>query len=85
MYQSYPKFGRSRLYLNKLKTQIISDTKDLADGEEIEGIKIQKSMRYLGMTMTCNRQLVVKDAKNWCKRFLAFVKGKVKTRSEELT
>ena len=42
-------------------------------------------MKYLGLTLVCDRLQLIKSAKNKCKKFVHFVKGRIRTNSQELT
>lgn len=75
--KEFEKVRSSGLTLNKDKTQILSDLKEMEGVEEIEGIKVSKKIKYLGMTLSCDRKALVKDAKNQCQRYLMAIKGKI--------
>ena len=47
---------RSGLKLNIKKSQIMSSRKDMENVEEISGIKVTKSIKYLGMNLFCDRK-----------------------------
>jgi hypothetical protein len=38
--------------------------------KEIKGIPIKKSMKYLGVTVFCDRQKTVKSIKDQCKKYM---------------
>ena len=65
------------LRLHKDKTVILTDRKDLQGTEEIEGIKILKKIKYLGLQISCDRNTILKDAKATARRFLGYIKGKI--------
>jgi|LauGreDrversion4_2_1035121.scaffolds.fasta_scaffold55437_2 hypothetical protein len=44
----FEKLGVYGLHLNKNKTKIITDLPELKNAEEISGIKIVRSFKYLG-------------------------------------
>ena len=65
------------LQLNKSKTVLMDDTKQLDGQDALEGIAIKKSFKYLGAELSCNRGAVIKDAKDKCKKHMAAIRGKV--------
>ena len=65
------------LHLNKQKTQFITDRKDMDETEEIAEIRKVKSLKYLGLSVSCDRKQILKDAKNKCTKYLAYVRGKI--------
>lgn len=73
------------LILNKSKTKIISDRVELKETPSIGGVDVVDKLRYLGLDLTCDRQKLAKLAKARCKKFLAFVKGKIQTDDQDLT
>ena len=65
------------LKLNPKKCQIISDRKEMDGIQELGGIKVVDCMKYLGLSIYCDRSLTIKAAKSKCNKFLGYVKGKV--------
>ena len=72
------------LALNKSKTFFLSDRKDLAEINDIGGIKRAEKLKYLGSTLSCDRKQLVRDAKAKCTKFMQYVKGKIQTQNETL-
>ena len=69
------------LALNKSKTFFLSDRKDLAEINDIGGIKRAEKLKYLGSTLSCDRKQLVRDAKAKCTKFMQYVKGKIQTQN----
>lgn len=80
--EEFEKIKSCGLHLNKLKTQIISDLKEMKGVEEVKEIKITKKIKYLGMQISCDRQQILKDVKKCCKKYLMSIKGKIQTEDE---
>ena len=41
-------------------------------------------MKYLGLSISCDRGKLLKDAKASIKRFVGYIKGKIQTKDKEL-
>ena len=63
------------LTLNKEKTVILSDIREMKEGDYIlgdqlfKGYLVVKSIKYLGVKITPDRKAIVKDAKASCSKF----------------
>ena len=73
------------LQLNKDKSHILSNNRETDDLTEIEGVAIKSTVKYLGMKLSCSRDTLKKDAKAACKKYLAFIRGKIQTENEHLS
>jgi hypothetical protein len=78
------KLSGAGLQLNKSKCNIISDQKGINVGDEIAGVKVVKSFKYLGFKVTCDRKALIKDARQSCKKYLQSIKGRIRSSDEQL-
>ena len=55
----------------------MADHKSFMNTQELCGIKISSKVKYLGLTLSLNKQEIVKDAKNQIKRYLNGIRNKL--------
>ena len=48
------------------KPKQLTDRPELKDSKEIENIEVVKKRKYLGMSISCDRKDILKDAKVKC-------------------
>ena len=68
------------LKMNKQKTRIISDDANLL-GMKLDDIEVVQSFKFLGMSISCDRKLLLRDAKKLCSKFVAALKGKIRSKN----
>ena len=47
-----------------------------------KGVKVVDSFKFLGFTITCDRKMIVRDAKKSCNKFVAAIRGKIRCKND---
>jgi hypothetical protein len=55
----------------------MTDVKGLAECKEIGGVEVTESIKYLGMTLFCDRQKTLRAAKSKMKKYMIYLKRKI--------
>lgn len=55
----------------------MTDRQDMEGVQEIYGIKIQEKIKYLGVTIYCDRQKTVQSMKDQTKKYMQYLKGRL--------
>ena len=53
-------------------------------GLKIESIPVIESFKFLGLTISCDRKTILGDAKKSCSKFVAAVRGKIRSQNEHV-
>lgn len=65
------------LALNKDKSVVLTNKPDLKDVDQLEGVKVQRKIKYLGLEISCDKTQLVRDAKARCNQISAYMVGKI--------
>ena len=63
---------------------MISDRPDFKEIKELEGIKKHAKAKYLGMSITCDRKTIIRDAKNQVRKEISAFSRRIFSKEEEV-
>ena len=55
----------------------MTDRENMKEINKIAGIKRAKKIKYLGLKIYCNRQEMIKKAKQRAKKYMGMIRGKL--------
>lgn len=70
--------------LKLTKCQIMTDRKDMEGVKEIYGIELKDKIKYLCVNLFCDRQKTVQSMKDQTKKYMSYLKGRVRTQNTSL-